>query len=88
MTSDATLRQAFDASPAFLHVLRGPEFVFEYANSAYYRLVGRRDLIGRPAFEAMPEAAGNFPALIGGCGRNLGLPEGSSCIHTKSAFEL
>lgn len=62
--SDAILRQAFDASPAFLHVLRGPDFVFEYANSAYYRLVGRRDLIGRPAFEAMPEAAGNYPALI------------------------
>ena len=60
------LRKVFEASPSFLHVLRGPEFIFEYANDAYYRLVGRRDLIGRPAFEAMPEAVGNFPALIAG----------------------
>ena len=60
------LRKVFEASPSFLHVLRGPNFVFEYANDVYYRLVGRRDLLGRPAFEAMPEAAGDFPALIAG----------------------
>jgi PAS domain S-box-containing protein len=35
----------------------GPKFIFEFANEAYYGLVGHRDLIGRPAFEAMPEAA-------------------------------
>ena len=58
------LRKVFEASPSFLHVLRGPDFIFEYANDAYYRMVGQRDLIGRPAFEAMPEAAGDFPALI------------------------
>ena len=54
----AMLRGVTEASPSFLHVLQGPDFVFEYANEAYYRLVGRRDLIGRPAFEAMPESAG------------------------------
>ena len=59
MSEESTLRKVFEASPSFLHVLRGPDFVFEYANDAYYRLVGRRDLIGRPAFEAMPEAAGD-----------------------------
>ena len=64
MSEESTLRKVFEASPSFLHVLRGPDFVFEYANDAYYRLVGRRDLIGRPAFEAMPEAAGDFPRLI------------------------
>ena len=58
------LRRVTQASPSFLHVLRGPDFVFEYANEAYYRLVGRRDLIGRPAFEAMPEAAGEYPQRI------------------------
>lgn len=65
-SEESMLRKVFEASPSFLHVLRGPSFIFEYANEAYYRLVGRRDLIGRPAFEAMPEAAGNFPALIAG----------------------
>ena len=60
----ALLRKVLEASPSFLHVLHGPNFVVEYANEAYYRLVGRRDLIGRPAFEAMPEAAGEYPQRI------------------------
>jgi PAS domain S-box-containing protein len=37
--------------------LAGPELVFEFANDAYRRLVGRQDLIGRPAGEALPELA-------------------------------
>lgn len=61
---NALFREILDASPTFLHVLRGPSFIFEYANEAYYRLVGQRDLIGRPAFEAMPEATGNYPEWI------------------------
>ena len=50
------LEEVFHNAPSFLHVLRGPEFVFELANDAYYQLVGHRDLIGRPLFEALPEA--------------------------------
>jgi PAS domain S-box-containing protein len=57
-------REILDASPSFLHVLRGPEFIFEYANEAYCQLVGRRDLVGRPAFAVMPEAAGEYPRRI------------------------
>lgn len=61
------LEAVLDASPAFIHVLYGPEFIFEYANEAYHRLVGRRGLIGRPAFEVMPEAAaGGYPSRIAG----------------------
>ena len=51
------LEEVFRTAPSFLHVLRGPDFVFEFASDAYYQLVGRRELIGRPAFEALPEAA-------------------------------
>lgn len=51
------LEEVFRNAPSFLHVLRGPEFVFELANDAYYQLVGHRELIGRPAFEALPETA-------------------------------
>ncbi len=59
------LRAVLDSSSSFMHILRGPAFIFEYANAAYFRLVGQRDLIGRPAFEAMPEAAdGGFPERI------------------------
>ncbi len=55
------LEEVFRQSPAFLHVLHGPDFVFELANDAYYQLVGHRALLGLPAFVALPEtAAGGF----------------------------
>jgi PAS domain S-box-containing protein len=49
------LQHIFDNSPSFIVSLRGPEFVFEMANPAYYQLVGHRNLIGIPASEALPE---------------------------------
>ena len=49
------LEYVFEQAPAFLAVLRGPEHVFELANDAYYRLVGKRELIGKPLREAIPE---------------------------------
>jgi signal transduction histidine kinase len=59
------LEEIFRTAPSFLHVLHGPDFVLEFINDAYYQLVGYRDLLGRPAFEAMPEsAAGGFQARI------------------------
>jgi PAS domain S-box-containing protein len=55
------LEEVFRNAPSFLHVLQGPEFVFELANDAYYQLVGHRELLGRPLFEALPEAEnGNY----------------------------
>ena len=51
----ARLAYVFDRAPAFLAVLHGPEHVFALANEAYGELVGHRDLIGRPAREALPE---------------------------------
>ncbi|HEX8387167.1 MAG TPA: PAS domain-containing protein, partial [Rubricoccaceae bacterium] len=50
--------EAFDRAPAFIAVLRGPAHVFEYTNQAYLQLVGFRDLLGRPAREALPEVEG------------------------------
>ncbi|GJG89409.1 hypothetical protein tb265_45900 [Gemmatimonadetes bacterium T265] len=34
----ALLEEVFRRSPSFLHVLRGPKFVFEFVNAAYYQL--------------------------------------------------
>jgi PAS domain-containing protein len=51
------LEYVFKQAPAFLAVLRGPEHVFALANDAYFRLVGKRELIGRPLLEALPELA-------------------------------
>ncbi|HEX8063596.1 MAG TPA: PAS domain-containing protein [Allosphingosinicella sp.] len=52
------LRQLFDNAPGFMAVVRGPDHVFEMANASYQRLVGRRDLIGKPVREAVPEVEG------------------------------
>ncbi len=61
------LRQLFEQAPGFMCILRGPDHVFEMANAAYNRLLGERDLIGRPLREAVPEAAAQgFVALLDG----------------------
>ena len=52
------LRQLFHNAPGFMAVVRGPDHVFEMANASYQALVGRRDLIGKPVREAVPEVEG------------------------------
>ena len=52
------LRSLFDQAPGFVAVLMGPQHVFELANKAYYQLVGHREIIGKPVWEALPEVAG------------------------------
>ncbi len=52
-------------APAFMTVLRGPSYVVELANDAYQQLVGHRAVVGRPLFQAVPEAAGQgFEELL------------------------
>jgi PAS domain S-box-containing protein len=52
------LRELFHQAPGFIVVLRGPEHVFEMVNASYYKLVGHREILGKPVIEAMPEIAG------------------------------
>lgn len=52
------LRETFAQAPAVLGVLRGPTHIFEIANAAYMELIGHRDVIGKPAAEALPEIVG------------------------------
>jgi PAS domain-containing protein len=49
------VRRMLEQAPGFIAVLRGPDFVFEMVNAAYIELTGRRDFIGRPAREVLPE---------------------------------
>lgn len=49
------LRNLFNQSPGFVAVTMGPTHVFEMVNNAYEQLVGRCELLGKPAFEALPE---------------------------------
>jgi PAS domain S-box-containing protein len=59
------LRGLFEQAPGFMAVLRGPQHVFELANAAFLRLVGRRDLLGRAVADALPDigAQGFFDLL-------------------------
>ncbi|HET7563391.1 MAG TPA: PAS domain S-box protein [Gemmatimonadaceae bacterium] len=45
-------------APAAIAVLRGPQHVYEIANRHYRRLIGNRDIVGKPIREALPELAG------------------------------
>jgi PAS domain S-box-containing protein len=59
------LRSLFNQSPGFVAVLMGPKYVFEMVNEAYYQIVGHRELISKPVFDAIPEAAGQgFEELL------------------------
>lgn len=57
-TERARLLQLVQQAPGFVAVGRGREFVFELANTAYYSLVGHRDILGKPVREALPELEG------------------------------
>ncbi|WP_051329390.1 PAS domain-containing protein [Geminicoccus roseus] len=48
------IRALFEQAPSFMALLRGPDHVFELANAAYLRLVGR-PVVGLPVRLALPE---------------------------------
>jgi diguanylate cyclase (GGDEF)-like protein/PAS domain S-box-containing protein len=59
------LDEVFRRSPSFVHVLRGPAYVVEFANEAYYSLLGGRELLGRKLLDAAPElAAAGYEAIL------------------------
>ncbi len=61
----AHLLGLFNQAPGFIAVLRGRNYVFEMANEAYYQLIGHRDILGKPLFDALPDVAGQgFEQLL------------------------
>ena len=50
-------RRLFEQAPSFMAMLEGPDHRITFANAAYMRLIGDRDVIGRPVADALPEAA-------------------------------
>ncbi|AKJ08182.1 PAS domain S-box-containing protein [Archangium gephyra] len=54
----ARLHGVFTQAPVAIALLQGPTHVYTYANPLYLRLVGRRDILGKPAREAHPEIDG------------------------------
>ena len=64
-TEREQLYAAFQLAPSILAVVRGPDHVYALANEGYYQLIGKRDILGRPAREVVPEleAQGHFDLL-------------------------
>lgn len=50
------LARMFEQAPGFMAMLEGPEHRIALANSAYLKLVGDRDVLGRTVAEALPDA--------------------------------
>ena len=74
----ANLAAVVAQAPAFICTLGGPDHVFELVNDNYYRLVGRRDLVGRTVRDALPEVEGQgFFELLDGVYRT-GEPAGGT----------
>lgn len=52
---EGNVRNLFLEAPAIICVLRGPLHVYELANEMYLKLVGNRDILGKPIRKALPE---------------------------------
>jgi len=48
----------FEQAPAVIAILTGPEHVYRMANPSYMRVIGNRDVVGKPIREALPELRG------------------------------
>ncbi len=57
------LRDLFDQAPGFMCFLRGPKLMLDMANTAFFRLVGHRNIVGKPVREALPELASQANTL-------------------------
>ena len=55
----------FEQAPGIIAVLRGPEHMFEITNKSYMQMMGRTDLVGKSARQALPyiEGQGFFELL-------------------------
>jgi signal transduction histidine kinase len=57
------LRTFFMQAPIGVSIVRGHDFVYELANPAYERMVGRRDIVGKSFREVFPELNEDAPVL-------------------------
>lgn len=77
-------RDVFRQAPAPVALLRGPGHVFEFANEAYLRLVGGRDVVGKSVREALPEVeAQGFVRLLDGVYR-----DGTPYVASSTSIQL
>lgn len=55
MQNQRQMEMMIKTSPSFMAILKGSEFVFETMNEQYKKLIGHRDVIGKPMLAALPE---------------------------------
>lgn len=48
----------FEEAPVTMCILKGPDHIFENANDLYYKLTGRKNIIGKPLRAVFPELEG------------------------------
>jgi PAS domain S-box-containing protein len=53
----ALMRELLTSLPAAVAYLAGPDLIVDFANDAYCRLAGHRDVVGLPLRQALPELA-------------------------------
>jgi PAS domain S-box-containing protein len=58
------LNEVFAQSPSVSAITEGPTHIFRYTNEAYCRLMGSRDLIGKPVKEAIPDLDPNILRIL------------------------
>jgi two-component system, LuxR family, sensor kinase FixL len=59
------LSLAFEHAPGFIAMTEGPDHRFTFANAAYRRLIGERDVVGKRVADALPEVVEQgFTALL------------------------
>src|SRR5215468_9764929 len=59
----ALMRELLTSLPAAVAYLSGPDLIIDFANEACLRLIGDRDLLGKPLAEALPELADGMDIL-------------------------
>ena len=52
------LHDFFTQAPAMLAIIKGPEFIWEFANPAFMEFIGNRNIIGKKLLDAIPEVSG------------------------------
>lgn len=55
--NEARLKQIFDASPALIALYEGPDHKVSYCNPLHDQVLKKREIVGKPLCEAMPEFA-------------------------------
>ena len=77
-------QRLFEQAPSFMAMLEGPDHRFAFANPAYRRIVGGRDLVGRTVAEVLPEAVeqGYLDRL------NQVFGSGKAMVFTGAKFEV